>query len=156
MLSRPVWQECMRMCATYDACNTNWAHLSPFHTESDATVKISMPCSHCSHKCEKSIERYKVNVIVASLAIDASLSVTVKRASAHVEEIYMYVCKMCVRFPDETVRWYSVRRTGDRTSKYMYIPGMYCIPGNWPIRILLWYANFEALFSLILQNCELK
>ena len=36
------------------------------------------------------------------------------------------------------------------------IHGMHCIPGKWPNRNILWYANSETLFSLILQNFELE
>ena len=40
--------------------------------------------------------------------------------------------------------------SGDHTFKS--VPGIHGIPGKWSIRILLWYANFQALFRLKLQN----
>ena len=40
--------------------------------------------------------------------------------------------------------------TEDHT--FYSIPGMHCIFGKWPMRIRLWYANFETLLRLILEK----
>ena len=74
---------------------------------------------------------------------DASImSVNITKSSEHASRLIL-----CFKYRKECRLFQfagteEARTTGDRTFKT--VPGIHGIPGNLPIRILLWYANFQA------------